>query len=333
MTTPDAFMLATDGVPDALVRLLRNQGLDIPGSFRLAALSGYWSSAKTPQFLKDGPNDEMCERLGMLNVATYRKLGQAKYFLSKTKEAFGKVYPHQFGQNVAAKENLAAIVRWCSLDEIERQAVFDAFTTSLVSALDSLACEACLVLGLKDSIWFMQFSTLEEEMRSSRSASRTSVRDSYLQRLADTVLDKHVDMAGEQAGWLDQLRQCRHLAAHRPSRMWYANAQVAEDSVLWEYHLAIDPVALPSSVMPGPSATGVSQTGASRIVDEFLPCTVQEYCAWAFDKVVNLTSDAYNVLAHVYSERSNNPSALVNDKSVLRRRSSHHRRTQFRGIQ
>jgi len=332
MTTPDAFMLAKDGVPDALVRILKDQGLDIPGSLRFAALSDFWLSAKAPLFLKDGQNDEMYERLGMLNIATYRKLGQAKHFLSKTNEVFGKAYSHQFGQNVAAKENLAAIVRSCSQDEIERQAVFDAFATSLASALDSLACEACLVLGLGHSIWRMQFTTLLEDMRSSRSASQTSVRDSYLQRLGDTVLDKHVDTTRDQAEWLDQLLQYRHLAAHRPCRMWYPNAQVDEDSVLWEYHLAIYTFALPSSVMPGPSATGVSQTEASRIASEFLPCTVQEYCVWAFDRVVSLTSDAYDVLARVYEERVNNPSAFVNDPSVLLRRSSHQRRTQFRGI-
>ncbi len=330
---PDAFLAAKDGRPDALVRLLKDQGLDIPGSFRFAALSDYWFRATAPQFLKDGQNDEMYERLGTLNIATYRKLGQARHFLLKTEDVFGKVFRQQFGANVPEQQKMATIVRWYSQDEIERQAVFDAFATSLVSALDSLACEACLVLGLEHSIWRMQFTTLVTDMRSSRGASQMSVRDSYLQRLADIVLDKQVDTTGEQAEWLDQLLQYRHMAAHRPSRMWYVHCrQDTISSFELKCRPAFDTYALPSSVVPGPGATGVSQTEAERIANEFLPSTVQEYCAWAFEKVVNLTSDAYDVLAYVYNERANNPSALVNDGSVLLRQLSHQRRTQFRGI-
>jgi hypothetical protein len=309
-------------------------GLLLENSLKFAAKSRYWARGNAPEFLKHGGDDEMYERLGFLNTATYRKLGAAKYFLTEVSRLFGeiiKVRPPRDAKdlNRVLRQSMDAIMR----HDIEREATFDAFITSLVSALDSFACEACLVMGLNNRrLWSTNFGRLLEDIGKECATRDPDMRAKFLLALGDTI-EKHMDKPGAQADWLPQLMQYRHLATHRPCHVWctrYFN--VNPKKMAMHCSLVLDTTARPQAIIPAPARSGLRQDEADHIANEFQEANVQDYCSWVFDRVVAMLDDAYGVLRDVFEQRAN-AITYPNDRDALLRVPSQLNRTRFSGIE
>jgi hypothetical protein len=328
---PDSVVVANDEVPDALVRRLVQKGLDVKGSHVLSRKSRHWASRNAPGFLAVKGDDEMYERLGALNVATYRKLGGTLYFLSELQRLCSRVYTHKAIQTGEDElEAMAQVIGKVADEEIRRQATFGAFVTSLVGSLDSLACEACLILGFDRSIWRMQFTDLLRETTKAGTICQPTDRDRFVMNLGKTIQDGYINATGDQADWFPQLLQYRHAATHRPYMLWKIDhRQLGPRKSTVKFHLFLNTTVRPGDVIPDCHSGGIRQSEADRISGEFQQCAVESYCQWVFDRCVSMMSDAYCVMADVFEQRANSPSLYINDPDVLLGVPSNLKRTRF----
>jgi hypothetical protein len=326
-------VVAEDGFLDGSIKHLVDAGLLLENSLRFAAKSRYWARGNAPDFLKHGGDDEMYERLGFLNTATYRKLGAAKYFLTEVSRLFGeiiKVKPPRDAKDRyrALREIADATMR----HDTERDATFDAFIPSLVSALDSFACEACLVMGLDNRrLWSMNFGRLQGDLNKARSIPDPDTKMKFLLTLAGTI-DKHLDRPGAQADWLPQLMQYRHLAIHRPCHVWCTRYfEVSPKRMAMHCSLILDTTARPQTIIPAPTRPGLPQDEVDHIANEFQEGNVQDYCSWVFDRVVAMLDDAYGVLGEIFEQRANS-AYYPNDRDAMLEVPPQLKRTRFSGV-
>lgn len=200
---PPQVIVAQEGTLDATILHLRARGLDICGSIRLSSLAGNWARRSAPAFLKRGEDIEMFERLGSLNTATYRKMGEAEFHLGEVKDVFGRDYGPQGTTGAHDPKSIIRLVLSAYLaDEIERNAAFDCFLTALSSALDSLAGEAALLLNLNYSIWNAHFANLVTVLRRWESPEQATPEAELLRILRELIIERFLDVGGNLADWL-----------------------------------------------------------------------------------------------------------------------------------
>jgi hypothetical protein len=327
-------MMKTDGSPDATIRRLRDDGLEIAGSLRLSESANYWSLRHVPSFLRVGSDTEMYERLASLNTATYSTMGFALRNLEDIKRLFGR--PRQVKKIRRADTRDAAGLALSGAffaDQPEREAAFYAFVTNVSGALDSFSGEAALLLNLPFSIWYAKFTKLCDVLREPDAETLGEVGARMSRELAHVVLRRYVDMEGCTADWHPQLQQYRHAAVHRPHSLWCGEFRRIDGTLFkLDSYLVLDTFSKPSDVLPYSWLGAVSDERAQDIIHRFQQQPVEEYCCWVFEHVRNLLSDAYVALVAAFEERSESPTLLRNDPAVLLRRGPHQARTRFTGI-
>lgn len=331
--TPDFIPVATEGQLDSVIRHLRKGGLEIPGLLKLHKAAGYWNPNKVPDFLKVNGDTEMYERLESLSIATYRKLGHAQFFLKQIRDMFGS--PYELPRSIDPKDRIGVLTKLmelCARNEIPRQATFDAFVTSLVSALDSFAGMSALLLNLPYSIWNVHFNTLTERtLRQSMTLAGNSPREKFLAALANVVIRQYVGVGGRLADWCKQLHHYRNAAAHRPSLFAFGHTDITSHKVKLDQHLILDTFGRASDALASPGASMPEQEFNQK-ADLYMDQTVEDYCNWVFKHVVEMISKACVVLADVYEQRAKNPSLLINDPARLLKRTRNQQPTDFKGL-
>jgi hypothetical protein len=331
---PPQVIVAQEGTLDATIRQLRVSGLDLRGSIKLSNLAGNWARRSAPAFLKRGDDIEMFERLGSLNTATYRKLGQARSHLREVRDVFGRDYGPTADPGTQNSESTFQLSLDAYLvDEIERSAAFDCFLTALSSALDSLAGEAALLLNLGYSIWSAHFTTLVTALRRWEPTEQAGPEVEFTRRLKELVIGRFLDVGGSLADWFEQFLQFRHAAAHRPHLLWSVDvSQLRGHKFRFEHHLCLDTFARPSDVLIYPDEGHITYERANRTRAKFQRQSVSEYCEWLFLHVLDMVKRTYDILADVYKDRKAHPDNLRNDPDVLLLRSKHQQPTRFQGL-
>ena len=324
-------MRLPEGAEDSVILDLVRSGLSIPGSRELARLAHYWKRRKAPAFLCANGDDEMFERLHALNVATYRKLGQAKYLLGRVTELFGKVYVADSGERIETTEDIMhQAIDYSNPDEIERIAVFDGFMTSIVSSLDSLAGEMALLLDLPFSIWHIQFRNVAKCLREWASPPQCTPRDKFLLKMKKLVVERFLDVEGCLQDWFEQVVQYRDAAAHRPHMLWFMEVvRRGNSGFRLDHHLYLNTFARQSELIPPPSP-GIPMPEVERTLAGYQEQTVEAYCDWVFKHIVSMVSRIYDLLVEVYDARANDPNLFINDHALLLK--NNRKPTRFRGF-